>query len=307
VSLQPANINKTLIQMNRLVNQILKTVLSELFVDALKDTIHLSFGDDLFSSSKIHLNNLTFRSDIFDSCLYPFKLLSGYLGHLNIDGLAEFALGSSIHITLDNIFLLFTLPTPDGSGSGGGGGPGGGGQSFNHPFHIQILKKILLEMITNSFSYQRIKMMIKKVLDLIPTEGDQRSSGVGHETTTPTPILRQRKLISSVMKYFFKIILITIKKIHIRIEFLPIGSRTKDLHGQQGVPSSSSSSSSYCALGIILPSLKIGQNLIFTSTMLRAEMNAGNDEQDPQIALLLKSLQVCSSDHLATISLNCLS
>jgi hypothetical protein len=254
--------------MNRLVNQILKTALSELFVDALKDTVHLSLGDDLFSSSKIHLQNLTLRPDIFDACLHPFKLLSGHLGNLKIEGIAEVALGGSIKISIENVFLLFTISKP------------------NDALHLQTLKKILLELISNGISHQMVKNLLRKLLGMAPDKS--------------TDTIRQRKLIYAAMKHFFKILQITIKKIHLRIEFNPTAALSSI--GQRQQPQGALESS-FCAIGITLPSLKIAQNLVFTNTALRSEMNAGSEENDPQIALLLKSLQVCSLSVSLSLSL----
>lgn len=194
--------------MNRLINQILKTALSELFIDALKDTVHLSLGDDLFSSSKIHLQNLTLRADIFDSVFYPFQLLSGYLGNLTIEGLAEIALGrGNIKISIENIFLLFSPQFQSNI-------------SEINVLYIQILKKIYLELLSNAISHALIKNMLKKLLGMKINQNLKTS--------------HQRKLIYLSIKYIFKMIQINIKKIHIRVEFKTV---TKSLVSSETITS----------------------------------------------------------------------
>ena len=71
------------------VNQLLKAALSELFITSLKDTVQMSLGSDMFSSSNVHLKDLTVRPDIFDACLHPLKLVSGHFGILKVEGVAE--------------------------------------------------------------------------------------------------------------------------------------------------------------------------------------------------------------------------
>ena len=92
--------------MKSIVNKFMKAILDELFIDA--GNVQMSMGPDLFSESTIHLKNLTFRPDIFDVCLQPLHLISGHLGKLSVDGIAELALGAGkIGCQVENIFLLF--------------------------------------------------------------------------------------------------------------------------------------------------------------------------------------------------------
>jgi hypothetical protein len=201
--------------MNRLINQVLKTALNELFIDALKDTVHLSLGDDLFSSSKIHLQNLTLRSDIFNSIFFPFQLVSGHLGNLLIEGLAEIALGggTGIKISIENVFLLFSFHS----------------QACHelNVLTIQILKKIFLELISKAVTHSLIKNLLKKLLGMKLNQNLKTDS--------------QRKLIYFSIKYLFKTIQINVKKIHIRMEFN--SATSPRLKGPEG------GISSYSAIG----------------------------------------------------------
>jgi hypothetical protein len=211
--------------MNRIINQILKTALNELFIDALKDTVHLSLGDDLFSSSKIHLQNLTLRSDIFNSIFFPFQLISGHLGNLLIEGLAEIALGggTGIKISIDNVFLLFSFHS----------------QSLSqlNLLTIQILKKIFLELISKAVTHSLIKNLLKKLLGMKLNQNLKTDS--------------QRKLIFFTIKYLFKVIQIQIKKIHVRMEFQSSSSLQlkKNLTGE----TMGGGEESYSAIGMSPP------------------------------------------------------
>mmetsp|Transcript_21463 Transcript_21463/g.31127 ORF Transcript_21463/g.31127 Transcript_21463/m.31127 type:complete len:1650 (-) Transcript_21463:216-5165(-) len=242
--------------MNRIVNQLLKTALSELFVGSAKDTVQINIGSDLFSSSNVNLKNLTIRPDIFDACLHPLKLVSGHLGQLKIEGVAEAALGAPIKVFVENVFLLFTLSRCD------------------DPEHVQTVKKILLELISNTVSYAIIDNMLRKIL--------------GMATDKSSDTNKQRKMIYMAMKHVFKILQVSVKKIHVRIEF--------DSCAVNG--SESTTSASYSALGLTLPSLRVGQNLKLSHVRDGIGVdNALGMESDPSICLILKSLQVyCDYD-----------
>ena len=58
-----------------LVNKYLKAFLGEVFLNA--PSAQLSIGADFFSDSNLRLDDLTFRPDIFDINLQPFRLISG--------------------------------------------------------------------------------------------------------------------------------------------------------------------------------------------------------------------------------------
>ena len=60
-----------------IVNKYLKAFLGEVFLNA--PSAHLSIAADLFSDSNLRLDDLTFRPDIFDINLQPFRLISGIL------------------------------------------------------------------------------------------------------------------------------------------------------------------------------------------------------------------------------------
>lgn len=109
-----------------IVNKYLKAFLGEVFLNA--PSAHLSIAADLFSDSNLRLDDLTFRPDIFDINLQPFRLISGHLGTLNIEGITELALAGKVKFTAENIFLLFRVDTTSDAE------------------HIQTLKKIQLEM-----------------------------------------------------------------------------------------------------------------------------------------------------------------
>jgi hypothetical protein len=235
--------------MNRLVNQVLKAALSELFVDEVNNAVQLSLGSDLFSSSKVHLHDLTLRPDIFDACLHPLKMVYGHLGSLKIEGVAEVALGGTIRVAVENVFLLFNLTRCD------------------DVEQVHALKKILLELVSTSVSYSMVKNMLRKILGMAT-----------HKNTDTT---RQKKIIFAAMKYVFKILQVTVKKIHIRLEF---NSATL-LHSD-----SAHFSSSHSAFGITLPSVKIAQGLVLDH-INRSSAGVGSDG-DPEISLLLKALQV---------------
>jgi hypothetical protein len=89
-----------------IINKFLKATLDELFIDA--GNVQISMGADLFSESSIQFKDLTFRPDLFDICLQPIRLISGHLGKLSVDGIAELAFGAGkIRCQIENVFLLF--------------------------------------------------------------------------------------------------------------------------------------------------------------------------------------------------------
>lgn len=168
-----------------IINKAVRAVLDELFVDA--PSVQLSMGADLFSDSKINLGNLTFRPDIFDVSLQPFHLVHGHVGSLNVEGIAELALGGKLRFNAQNIFLLFEI------------------DNVVDPEKIQNMKKIMLELQSCKFSTLILSDLLKKIQGLA--------------TAPDNEILKKRKAIYKAFDYLSKGIFLTIQSIHIRFEF----------------------------------------------------------------------------------------
>ena len=177
------------------LNKYIKAALNELFTDATKDSIHTSFGADLFSDSNIHLKNLTIRADLFDAHLYPLKLISGHLGDLSIEGIAELALGGKIRINVENVFLLFKV------------------EEVIDPEYIQYLKKIIIEIHSNMIQHSIIRELLKRIQGFTPL-----NSSTNNNTNKEPDFKKQRLLILQMVNYFFKSFTINMSGIHIRIE-----------------------------------------------------------------------------------------
>lgn len=112
-----------------LVNKYLKAALDELFIDGGSKNVSMSMGSDLFSDSSINLSSLTFRSDLFDLYLQPLRLISGSIGKLSVEGLAELALSmGKVRCQVDQVFLLFEV------------------DDNLDAERVQIMKKLLLEL-----------------------------------------------------------------------------------------------------------------------------------------------------------------
>ena len=89
----------------------------------------MSMGSDLFSDSSINLSSLTFRSDLFDIYLQPLRLVSGSIGKLSVEGLAELALSmGKVRCQVDQVFLLFEV------------------DDNLDAERVQVMKKLLLEL-----------------------------------------------------------------------------------------------------------------------------------------------------------------
>lgn len=197
---------------SRLVNQILKTALSELFTNTFNQSVNMSLGSDIFSDSNVNLSNLSFRPDIFDAMLCPLRLIWGSLGSLSISGIAEAALGSPLRVNLENMFLLFTVSDNEDAE------------------RIHILKKIRIEVLSKTITISLIKNLLKKILGISTSKSSDTKS--------------QRKIIFTAVKQAFKLVKITIKKIHVRLEI-------------------KNKSGPYCSsLGITLPLLRVGQDVV---------------------------------------------
>ena len=158
----------------RLVNQILRTALSELFLGNVKDTVQMSLGSDLFTSSNVQVNDLIFRPDILDACLHPLKLVWGRLGKLQVEGIAEVALGAPIKVVLENVFLLFTV------------------SDDNNAEYLHILRKIFLELQSKAQSFGIIKNLLRRIL------GMSIDKALDSQT--------QRKIIFTAIKHVFKVL-----------------------------------------------------------------------------------------------------
>lgn len=168
-----------------IINKAIKAVLDELFLDA--PSVNLSMGADLFSDSRIDLSNLQFRPDIFDISLQPFSLVAGHVGSLNVEGIAEVALGGQLKFQAENIFLLFRL------------------DSIADPEKVQTMKKILIELQSGKFSSVLLTDLLRKLQGLnLPPDGD---------------IKEKRKVIYRTFDFMSKGVHLTIKGIHIRFEF----------------------------------------------------------------------------------------
>jgi hypothetical protein len=168
------------------VNKYFKATLNELFIDAVKDSIKLSMGSDLFSDSNIHIQNLSFRPDIFDAHLHPLKLISGHLGDLSIEGVAELALGGKIKITVENVYLLFAVDT------------------IIDPEYIQYLKKVLIELQNGSMQHNITRELLKRIQ--------------GFTGAKDPDFKKQRLLMIQLLTYFFKSMQVSVKTVHVRIE-----------------------------------------------------------------------------------------
>ena len=168
------------------INRMLKAALSELFLDATSDAVHVSMGADMFADSKIHLNNLTFRADIFDAMLHPLQLVSGHLGSLSIEGIAELALGGKVKCNLDGLFLLFRV------------------DEELDAQRVQFLKKVLAEISANNIEHVLIHELLKKI----------QGFGDGKDPD----FKKKRALLMRTINYVFNSLQLVVKTVHIRIE-----------------------------------------------------------------------------------------
>jgi hypothetical protein len=161
-------------------------------------------------------------------------------------------MGAPIKVYVENIFLLFTF------------------SKCEDAEHIQVLRKILLELISNAAQHTMVTHLLRKVLGMSKDKSSDSS--------------KQLKIIYMAMKHVFKILQVSVKKIHIRIEFDPNAAR-----GGGGEGTSLGSGCS--AIGMTLPTVKIAQNLKL-SGISEEIVSVVGEESDPAISLQLKSLQV---------------
>lgn len=168
-----------------IINNAVKAVLDEFFLNA--PSIQISMGADLFSDSKINLSNLTFRPDIFDISLQPFTLVHGHLGSLNIEGVAELALGGQLKFVAENIFLLLKV------------------DKDCDPEKVQTMKKILIEMQPERFNTIMLADLVRRLQGL--------------STSPDIDVREKRKVLYKSIDSMAKGLNLTIKGVHIRFEF----------------------------------------------------------------------------------------
>ncbi len=202
-----------------IVNKVLKAALSELFVNA--PSVQLSMGADLFSDSNINLSNLTFRPDIFDVCLQPLKLVSGHLGSLKVEGIAELALGGKLKFNAENCFLLFNIDTTSDAE------------------YIQSLKKILIELQSDLFPATVIRELMKRIQ--------------GFPMGAELDLKKKRKVMYKALDYVFKGLHGLLKNIHIRVEINGSPVRSGAF--------STCDAKCFSALGLVIPYVKFSPSL----------------------------------------------
>eukprot|EP01039_Chlorochromonas_danica_P003454 gene3454-3783_t len=168
-----------------LINRFVKAALDELFIDT--PSVQLSMGADLFSDSNLNLKNLTLRPDLFDVYAQPLRLVSGHIGQLCVEGIAELALGGKLKFQAENIYLLFAL------------------DSIADPEKVQTMKKILIELQSSKFSSDMLFELLRRIQ--------------GMPTVTEVDLNKKRKVVYKALDYISKGIFITIKNVHIRFEF----------------------------------------------------------------------------------------
>jgi hypothetical protein len=171
-----------------IVNRLLKVVMAELFIDVPEDAISVSMGvTDIFSESSLSFKNLSWRPDVFDAHLQPFKLVSGHIEKLTIEGFAEIALGGSIKCHIENLFFLFEVDTePDAQ-------------------RAQFLKKLLVEMASEGIQFLLLRELIKQVH--------------GFSNGKDPDIRKKRALMIKSLTYFFNSVQLLISSVHVRLEY----------------------------------------------------------------------------------------
>lgn len=235
-----------------IVNKFLKAALSELFINA--PSVSLSLGADLFSDSNINLNNLTFRPDIFDVCFQPLKLVSGHLGSLKVEGIAELALGGKLRFNTENCFLLFNIDTTSDAE------------------YLQSLKKILIELQGDTFPATIIRELMKRIQ--------------GFPMGAEPDVRKKRKVMYKAMDYVCKGLHGLLKNIHIRIEMRQQRQSPSNASSSGGGTATATDNGElHAALGIVIPFVKF-------SPSLSGARPDGVSRVDPFVLLSLKSVQV---------------
>jgi hypothetical protein len=132
----------------RFLAQHLKAVLSELFENA--DAV---FGSSLPTTASLFAvlcgtsapeHPLILKPDIFDIMLQPLRLVSGTVGRVALDGLAQAALGGPLTLRIENVYLLFGIQDNCDAG------------------YAHLLKKLLLEMQPKLISDAVVRSLIHR-------------------------------------------------------------------------------------------------------------------------------------------------
>jgi len=173
------------------INKFLKAVLSELFTESGgRDNISLSMGStsDIFASTSVNLENLTFRPDIFDVCVHPLHLISGHIGKVAISGIAEaLTIGGKVTAQANDIYLLFGI------------------EQNASAEQIQLLRKLFVELTAGKIHrHNLIKELFKKIQ--------------GFQPGADPDIKKRRKLLMKGLDNFFQAVQLQVRNIHVRIE-----------------------------------------------------------------------------------------
>ena len=181
-----------------LINRFIRNAVDELFVSpsssgaggsASKDGgFNINFGaGDLFTDSSLNLSDLTLRKDVFNILLEPLNMISGHIGQLSLQGIAEALLtGGKVACTMSDVYLLFDV------------------NSTATAEEVQLARKILLELLAGTISQTLLRDLLKKIQQLPVGSG---------------PNLRHsRKVSLDLMHNLTKNFSISVKGCHIRIE-----------------------------------------------------------------------------------------
>lgn len=108
------------------LNQYLKSALAEVFEnpdrhfessEGSDGAQSRGFFKDLFSilnaQDELVFKNLLLKPDIFNILLHPLKLVSGSVGRLKVQGLADASNGGQLKLRVDNLFLLLKVCNVD--------------------------------------------------------------------------------------------------------------------------------------------------------------------------------------------------
>ena len=189
----------TFAMIKSLINRFIRNAVDELFINpsssgsgsgsASKDgSFSINFGaGDLFTDSSLNLSNLTLRKDVFNVLLEPLNLVSGHIGQLSLQGIAEALLtGGKISCTASDVYLLFDV------------------NSTATVEEVQLARKILLELLAGAISQKLMKDLLKKIQEL--------PFGAGPN------LKNSRKVSLDLMHNLTKNFSVSVKRCHIRIE-----------------------------------------------------------------------------------------
>ena len=171
-----------------LVNKYLKAALDELFINGGNMSMSV-LGSDLFSESSIDLHHLTFRPDVFDAYLQPLRLVSGHLGTLKVEGVAEMALSiGKLRVQVENVFLLFEV------------------DDQLDAERVQLLKKVLLELQgPGPIAPALLGDVLRKLL-------------LGAVADKDPDVLKKRRSLLKGLNYVLNNVTVSIKTVHVRVE-----------------------------------------------------------------------------------------